>query len=268
VSRFRHAVLGGTFDRFHIGHAALLERAFRVGMRVSIGVTSAKYLATHPKPDDRFLQSFPVRRAAVARWVARHAPGRARIVPLENPFGRSLEPGIDVLVVSAETLRGGLAVNRERRRLGRDSLPIEVVPVVLADDLRPVSSRRIRAGEIDRHGRRIGRIEVGLAAATPRDALVASAAIRRAFPGAHVRRVPAPSPKLSGRESLSRWSARTVAAAELGVAVRPRSPDGWWVVERTRATALRPRLIPGGGPAALRRGLLEMLRPLRSARRR
>jgi pantetheine-phosphate adenylyltransferase len=152
--RYRVAVLGGTFDRFHVGHQALLRRAFAIADTVGIGVTTPVYLARFPKPWPRRIQSYAERKRILARWLRAHyAAPRWWIAPLVEPFGRSVGPGVDVLVVSADTRAGGRAVNRERRRRGLPRLPVEIVPLKLAKDRRPIASRRIRAGEIDARGR-------------------------------------------------------------------------------------------------------------------
>ncbi|MFZ0892224.1 MAG: pantetheine-phosphate adenylyltransferase [Thermoplasmata archaeon] len=152
--RYRVAVLGGTFDQFHAGHRSLLRRAFATADTVGIGLTTPTYLKKFPKPLGRRIQSYAERRRVLARWLRHHYGGqRWWIAPLGEPFGRSVGPGVDVLVISKDTREGGRAVNRERRRRGLPSLPIEVVPLVLAKDHRPIASRRIRAGEIDASGR-------------------------------------------------------------------------------------------------------------------
>ena len=74
MPRFRHAVLGGTFDRFHAGHEALLATAFRVGERVSVGITSDRFLADHPKPWAAGIQAYTTRERAVRRWATRRLP--------------------------------------------------------------------------------------------------------------------------------------------------------------------------------------------------
>lgn len=254
------AVLGGTFDRLHVGHAALLATALAVGHTVAVGLTTAAYLRAHPKPDGGRIQAYAVRRRALARWLRRHAPAaRWRIVPLENRFGRSIEDGIDVLVVSADTAGGGAAVNRERRRLGRPRIPVVVVPLVLADDLLPVSSRRIRAGTIDRHGRRRSPLAVGLAAA-PSDRAAAVRGVRDVFPSARIRAVPLP-PGRSARARAVRAAERARRGHDLGVAVVRAGAGRWWFAERSAAVALSPR--PGTG--ALRAGVARRLRPGRAA---
>ena len=245
---YGHAVLGGTFDRLHVGHTALLDTAFRVGRRVSIGLTSEGFLSRYPKPFGERLQPFAVRRSVLHRWLRRQYPDRGwRTVPLHDRFGRSVEDGVDVLVVSADTTAGAAAVNEERRRRGHPVLPIVVVPVVLADDLGPVSSRRIRAGEIDAHGRRRAPLTVAVRADDPDDLAPVRDAVRRAFPRAPVEFVD-PSP--FGRER-----------ADLALTVRRRSAGGWRLTERAGALEIPAAPVAPGPRTVLRRAALRLLRP-------
>ncbi len=180
-------VLGGTFDHLHAGHEALLNTAFAAGRPVAIGLTTEEYLADHPKPGAGRLQPYTVRRRRLARWLsARYPRRRWTIVPISDAFGGSVEDGVAALVVSADTIAGGRAVNAERKRRGRRPVPIRVVPLVLGDDLVPISSRRIRAGTIDREGRRVSPIGVGVSADDPRDRSSAVRGVRRAFPRARI----------------------------------------------------------------------------------
>ncbi|HXY46773.1 MAG TPA: pantetheine-phosphate adenylyltransferase [Thermoplasmata archaeon] len=270
MPRYRHAVLGGTFDHFHVGHAALLHRAFHAGLRVSIGVTTDRFLAEHPKPAADRLQPYATRRRAVVRWAKAHYPRRTvRVVPLENRFGRSIEEGVDVLVVSADTRSGGRAVNAERRRLGRRSIPLEVVPVVLADDLRPVSSRRIRSLEIDREGRRVAPLKIGLAVSDRRDALPACAAIRRVFPSAVLRIRPVEPDRTGGPRAIARARAlarEAVEASDLGIGVARHRRGDWEIAESSPEIGLGPRWVRAGSAATLRSAMVRLLRPgLRNA---
>jgi len=249
VRRVGLAVLGGTFDHLHVGHHALLASAFRVGNEVAIGLTTDRFVATHPKPLPKRIQSFAVRRAALARWVRRNFPHRTWwLVPLDEPFGRSVEPGVDLLVISRETVAGGRAVNRERRRLGRPPVRLAVVPLVLADDLEPVSSRRIRAGTIRNDGRRLSPIRVALTTSDPRDRTIAERAVRRRFPRVRfVRPV--------------RGSRPPAVSAELSIRVAKHAGRGWTITERSPRIRLIPRPVRGSRPADLERGLLRLLRP-------
>ena len=245
---YGHAVLGGTFDHLHVGHLALLDTAFRFGRRVSIGLTTERFLARYPKPLGERLQPFAVRRAVLHRWLRRRYPGRAwRTTPLDDRFGHSVEGGVDVLIVSADTREGGAAVNAERRRRGHRELPVVVVPVVLADDLGPVSSRRIRSGAIDANGHRRAPLRVTIRAEDPRVVAFVRGAVRRAFSRARVTVVP---PSTSGSR-----------AAELEVVVERRPAGGWQLTERAGGIEIRGALIPRGPASVLRGATLQLLRP-------
>ncbi|MCS7102864.1 MAG: phosphopantetheine adenylyltransferase, partial [Candidatus Korarchaeum sp.] len=59
----------------------------------------------------------------------------------------------DVIVVSTESYERALIVNERRKRKGLKELKIVVLPLVLAEDGKPISSSRIRRGEVDLEGR-------------------------------------------------------------------------------------------------------------------
>jgi cytidyltransferase-like protein len=146
--------VGGTFDRLHRGHQALLEAAFRAAAEVRLGLTTSRYLAEHPKEGADRLRPYAARRRNLARYLRSTFPRRRwQIVPLDDALGGGVEPGIDVLIASEETRSGAHKVNVARRRRGLPALRLVLIPVELADDRRPISSTRIRAGEIDARGR-------------------------------------------------------------------------------------------------------------------
>ncbi|MCI4351042.1 MAG: pantetheine-phosphate adenylyltransferase [Thermoplasmata archaeon] len=151
--RFRLAVLGGTFDHLHAGHERLIARAFEVADGVGIGVTTEVFLRAHPKPLGARIRTYRARRTALKEYLERTYPRRRFwLAPLNNAWGRSVEPGAQALIATRDTVRGARSVNAERRRRGLPPLTIVVVPLVRARDHRPISSRRIRAGEIDVRG--------------------------------------------------------------------------------------------------------------------
>ncbi|MEM0129017.1 MAG: pantetheine-phosphate adenylyltransferase [Thermoplasmata archaeon] len=156
-------ILGGTFDRLHRGHRALLRAALDLGRPVSIGLTSARYLALHPKPDGERIRPYATRRRALRSWIRRHYPrARVTIVPLHDPAGRAAVLPRGTIVVSEETAEAARTLNAARRRGGLPALAVLRVPVLRADDLGPIASRRIRAGTIDARGRRRSPIHVRL----------------------------------------------------------------------------------------------------------
>ncbi len=267
MPRYGHVVLGGTFDRLHVGHTALLRTAFRLGRTVSIGLTSPAFLLAHPKPLPRAVQSYAARRRALETWLRKnYARHRWKIVPIDDRFGGSVEPGVDALVVSAETRVGAQEVNDERARRGCPRLPVVVVPVVLADDLGTVSSRGIRAGRIDRWGHRRAPIAIGLAVTREEDGTAARRGIRDAFPSGRVRLV---SPRNAGRAGPSAAERLVVVALdrrELGVAVVGRPAGGWWIAARGPRAGLDPREVRAGSSRRLRSAVARLLRPTRPKR--
>ncbi len=153
--KFRRAVLGGTFDHFHRGHESLLQTAFSRAGAVGIGITSEEYLRSHPKPYADHLQPFSTRRRVVESWLLRNFPGREWwTVAVSSQLGGALDPRVDLLVATSQTLAGARAVNRARRRRGIRPVSVLIAPLALASDRRPISSRRIRAGLIDARGLR------------------------------------------------------------------------------------------------------------------
>jgi pantetheine-phosphate adenylyltransferase len=267
VAPYRRAVLGGTFDRLHAGHEALLRTALRLGRTVAIGVTTEAFLRQHPKPGGPRIQSYATRVRALRRWLRRqHASARVQLRPLEDPFGGSVEEGVDVLVVSAETANGGRRVNAERRRRGLAAVPLEVVPLVLGDDLLPVSSRRIRLGAIGRDGRRLTPVRVGLGVEEPKDELPARAGVRRAFSRSRVRTVGAAVRSGPVRVRAAALAARAAEHHELGVGLARRGPAVVVAVSRGRVilpgtlrSAARPALVARTVAEALRRSGAQRL---------
>jgi len=76
-----------------------------------------------------------------------------RFTPLGDIYGTSLDrPDIDAIVVTQDTKKGAYVINRKRVEAGMKPLDIILVPWVYGTDRKPVSSERIRYGDIDRSG--------------------------------------------------------------------------------------------------------------------
>ena len=154
--RYQTVATGGTFDHIHIGHVALLSRSFEVGDTVIIGLTSDEFARKEGKSPD---ESYDQRRSALERTISEKFPGRDFVIAkLDDYFGPGIaSPEVQAIVVSKETAKRVPIANALRKDKGYPPLEVVVVDYVLADDSKPVSSTRIRDGELDAGGHLIAR---------------------------------------------------------------------------------------------------------------
>ena len=154
--RYKTVVTGGTFDRLHRGHEALLSKSFEVGEKVVIGVTSDSFALKEGKRPE---QTYGRRVKALRAYLDRGFPGHPYVISkLDDFFGPGIaSPDVQAIVVSSETAKRVKLANRFRADKGFPPLKVVSVDFVLAEDGRPISSTRIRAGEIDEAGRIVKR---------------------------------------------------------------------------------------------------------------
>jgi pantetheine-phosphate adenylyltransferase len=131
---------------------ALLRRGFSLSDVVVIGVTSDSFASREGKSPD---QSYLERVKVIERVLNSTFSGRKYvIVKLEDFFGTDIaSPKVEAIVVTRETAARVPIANSLRAEKGYPPLKVEVVDHVLAVDGRPISSTRIRKGEIDAEGR-------------------------------------------------------------------------------------------------------------------
>ena len=150
--RFRRVATGGTFDHIHAGHRQLLEKSFEVGDEVIIGLTSDEFVARVGKKTE---QNYDAREAELRRYVEKNFPGRRYLIAkLYDYFGPGIVDGdVEALVASPETSSRLELANRLRAEKGFPPLALVTIGWVSAEDGRPISSTRIRRGEVDTEGR-------------------------------------------------------------------------------------------------------------------
>lgn len=154
VIGYRVVATGGTFDHLHRGHIALLTKSFEAGNAVIIGVTSDAFAKKEGKSPD---QSYAERVRVLRAFLHTAFPGRNYVIAkLDDYFGPGIaSPDVQAIVVSKETAKRVPIANAMRQAKGFPPLETVVVDYVLAADFEPISSTRIRDGEIDTEGKLI-----------------------------------------------------------------------------------------------------------------
>jgi pantetheine-phosphate adenylyltransferase len=151
--KFKTVAVGGTFDKLHKGHEALLSKAFEVGEQVLIGLSSDDFVKTmrKPHPTAPYAQRAPELRAFLRK---KHFLERSKIIPLKDVYGPALTSDtLEALVVTKETEMTAFEINKRRKEAGMSPLHIIVIGLISSEDDLPISTSRIRSGKIDRYGR-------------------------------------------------------------------------------------------------------------------
>lgn len=143
--------MGGTFDIIHKGHLALLNGAFSVSDNVIIGLTSDELAK---KKGKKLNHDYTQRLETLKQTIQKKFPGKLySISKLDNDFGpAALEGDVQALVTSDETAHQGDVLNKMRQERGLVPVRVIIVPMVLAQDGKRISTTRIRHSEIDTQG--------------------------------------------------------------------------------------------------------------------
>jgi pantetheine-phosphate adenylyltransferase len=157
VTKFQKVAVGGTFDELHRGHKTLLVKAFEIGEYVLIGLSSDGLVSKMSKP--HVTASYKERETGVRGWLKDLGlQDKAEIVPLFDAFGSTIkDPQIGALVVSEETKPIAEKINERRKNVGFPPLEIVAINMVPSQNCGPISTTRIRKGEMDREGRLLKR---------------------------------------------------------------------------------------------------------------
>ncbi|WOH07941.1 hypothetical protein DCAR_0727376 [Daucus carota subsp. sativus] len=143
-------VLGGTFDRLHDGHRLFLKSAARLARdRIVVGVCDGPMLTN--KQYSNLIEPIGKRMQNVKDFIKSVKPELVvQVEPITDPYGPSIvDENLDAIVVSKETLPGGLSVNKKRVERNLLELKVEVVDLISdkfgGDKLSSTTLRRLDA---------------------------------------------------------------------------------------------------------------------------
>ena len=132
-------VAGGTFDILHQGHKALFKKAFTLG-KMTIGLTSDKFAR---KTKKRRVKKFNKRKDSLKKFCLKNFSALPKIRKIENIFGFALKEDFDYIVVSPETYKNAVLINKERRKIRKKPIKIIKIKFVLDKKGKPISSSRL-----------------------------------------------------------------------------------------------------------------------------
>ncbi|XP_073428427.1 bifunctional coenzyme A synthase isoform X2 [Dendrobates tinctorius] len=124
-------VVGGTFDRLHNAHKILLSVCCLLSeRRLLIGVADRELLDN--KVLKELIEPYETRVEKLSQFLVDVKPSLGYdIVPISDPYGPSItDPELRCIVVSEETQRGGLSVNKRRLENGLDELTIHEIQLI------------------------------------------------------------------------------------------------------------------------------------------
>ncbi len=150
--KFKTVVVGGTFDELHRGHKTLLMKAFDIAEHVQIGLCSDDFVKRLSKP--HLTAPYNQRLKELKAFLRqKELHKRAEIVRIDDPYGTTLfNRSIEALVVSKETESMALVINKKRREAELPPLQIIAIDMIPSENQAPISTTRIRCGEMDREG--------------------------------------------------------------------------------------------------------------------
>lgn len=131
LQSYKVVAVGGTFDHLHAGHKLLLSiAAYAAHEKVILGIT-AEELLLHKKYPDR-LECYEERQNKAIKFIRTLRPNiSVEAYPLHDMFGPTTAiRDIDALVVSEETGKGGLEVNKQRLEMNWPELDVLSIKLI------------------------------------------------------------------------------------------------------------------------------------------
>lgn len=151
MPKYKKGAVGGTFDILHVGHKYLIEMTFKISQEVVIGVSSDDFVI---KLNKEVIHDYETRIKNIQQFIQSKFPKAIyQIFKLEDYFGptRYLEE-FDVIVLTPENSHRLDSLNTQRKSEGLTIIHGEIIDFLKASDGLPISTTRIKDGEIDSDG--------------------------------------------------------------------------------------------------------------------
>ena len=145
---------GGTFDILHKGHYMLLLKAFEVGQRVIIGVSSDSFATRKQK---KIINNYGIREENLKKFIDKNfKKSNYSLYQLDDFYGPTvLTRDVQAIITTESSLENCVKINKLRESKGMPQLEIILVPLVEDKEGKVISSTRIREGEIDINGNKL-----------------------------------------------------------------------------------------------------------------
>ena len=145
---------GGTFDILHKGHYMLLLKAFEVGQRVIIGVSSDSFATRKQK---KIINNYRIREENLKKFIDKNfKKSNYSLYQLDDFYGPTvLTRDVQAIITTESSLENCVKINKLRESKGMPQLEMILVPLVEDKEGKVISSTRIRKGEIDINGNKL-----------------------------------------------------------------------------------------------------------------
>ncbi|MAV59927.1 MAG: hypothetical protein CND89_01130 [Marine Group II euryarchaeote MED-G38] len=142
-------LIGGTFDRFHTGHKKLINGALEKCKKIEIWIISDEIA----RKNNTMVMSWESRKNEIINSLGKELMNRIEFGILEDNYGPAPNhPKANAIICTLETYDMCLEINEMRENNNLKILEIIKIDHENAWDGFPISSTRIRNGEINREG--------------------------------------------------------------------------------------------------------------------